>query len=287
MTATKTPLPIAYRSMTETDIDTAYSLSQAVKWPHRIEDWELMYNLGTGFVADLDGQPIGTILCWDHGESYSSLGLVIVSPDKQGNGIGRKLMNQILDEIGEQKNVLLFATPSGQPLYESFGFKASGTVYQHQAIIQNTTAIEASVTEGLRTITQADYTTIAKLAETSCGLARATTLNEILKSASGIVIETQGEITGFALIREFGRGYAIGPVIASSQEQAKVMIQCLINNQVGDFVRIDIPESSELSPWLAEIGLPQVDTVVEMVRGEIPQRDKGMRQYALISQALG
>ncbi|RBP83467.1 N-acetyltransferase [Marinomonas rhizomae] len=287
MTATKDTLSISYRAMTETDINTAYDLSQAVKWPHRIDDWKMVHNLGTGFVAELNNQPIGTVLCWDHGEEYSSLGMVIVSPDKQGNGIGRKLMNQILEEIGDQKNVLLFATPSGQPLYESFGFSASGNVYQHQAVIETATAIEASMKEGLRKITQDDYASIAKLAETSCGLARTTTLNEILKSASGVVIETQNEITGFALIREFGRGYAIGPVIASSQQQAKVMIQSLLNNRVGDFVRIDIPQSSELSTWLVEIGLPQVDTVVEMVRGNIPVRDTQMRQFALISQALG
>lgn len=100
-------------------------------------------------------------------------------------------------------------------------------------------------------------------------------------------METQGNITGFALIREFGRGYVIGPVMASSKEQAQAMIQSLVNNHVGDFVRIDIPESSELSTWLAQIGLPQVNTVVEMVRGTPPLRDTQMRQFALISQALG
>jgi predicted GNAT family N-acyltransferase/molybdopterin-binding protein len=287
MTATKKPLSISYRAMTEADINTAYDLSQAVKWPHRVDDWKMVHNLGTGFVAEFDDQPIGTVLCWNHGEKYASLGMVIVSPEKQGNGIGRKLMNQILEEIGDQKNVLLFATPSGQPLYESFGFKASGKVYQHQAIVEKNISVEPSPQGTPRLITQEDHAKIAKLAETACGLARATTLNEVLKSAAGIVMETQDEITGFALIRKFGRGYAIGPVIASSQEQAKIMIRSLINEHVNEFVRIDIPESSELTSWLAEIGLPKVDTVVEMVRGEIPQRDKKMRQYALISQALG
>ncbi|AEF54526.1 GNAT family N-acetyltransferase [Marinomonas posidonica] len=287
MTVTQTPLSISYRAMTEADLNTAYTLSQAVKWPHRIDDWKMVHHLGSGFVAEYHNQPIGTVLCWDHGEKYSSLGMVIVSPEKQGNGIGRQLMNQILDEIGEQKNVLLFATPSGQPLYESFGFRASGTVYQHQAIVENAIAIETNEKEELRHIDREDYAKIAKLAETACGLTRATTLNEILKSASGIAMETQGDITGFALIRQFGRGYAIGPVIASSQEQAKVMIQSLINDHINEFVRIDIPQSSELNTWLTEIGLPQVDTVVEMVRGEIPQRDSKIRQFALISQALG
>lgn len=287
MTATTTPLSISYRAMTEADLGTAYSLSQAVKWPHRIEDWKIMHNLGTGFVADLDGQPIGTVLCWDHGERYSSLGLVIVSPDQQGHGIGRKLMNQILEEIGDHKNIFLCATSSGKPLYESLGFSASGNVYQHQAIIEKAIEIAANDKEELRQMVKDDHSSLIKLAETACGLARETTLNSLLKSASGVVMETQGNITGFALIREFGRGYVIGPVMASSKGQAQAMIQSLVNNHVGDFVRIDIPESSELSTWLAQIGLPQVNTVVEMVRGTPPLRDTQMRQFALISQALG
>lgn len=287
MNPAKDALDIRYRPMTEDDLTTAYSLSQAVKWPHRIDDWKLVHNLGTGFVAELNNQPIGTVLCWNHGEKYASLGMVIVSPEKQGNGIGRKLMKQILEEIGDQKNILLFATPSGKPLYESFGFNASGNVYQHQAMFEKTLAVEPSHQKMLRLLKQEDHTKIIELAENACGLARATTLNEVLKSANGIVIETQGEITGFALVREFGRGYVIGPVIASSTEHAKAMIQSLVNDHVNKFVRIDTPQSSELSTWLAEIGLPQVDIVVEMVRGEIPQRDSKIRQFALTSQALG
>lgn len=287
MTLTKEPLQICYRPMTEDDLTAAYSLSQLVKWPHRIDDWKLVHHLGTGFIAEYNQESIGTVLCWNHGDHYASLGMVIVSPEKQGNGIGRKLMERVLEKIGDQKNVLLFATPSGQPLYESFGFRAASKVYQHQAIVEASNSVDANLTKMQRQIDQADHAKIIELAEKSCGLAREAALNEILKSATGIVTESQGEITGFAIIRKFGRGYAIGPVIASSQEQAKAMIQSLINQHINEFVRIDVPQSSQLSTWLEEIGLPQVDTVVEMIRGDMPQRDNTLRQYALINQALG
>jgi predicted N-acetyltransferase YhbS len=287
MTATKKTLSISYRTLNQTDLNSAYELSQAVKWPHRIDDWKMVHNLGTGFIAEYNNHPIGTVLCWEHGEKFASLGMVIVSPDMQGNGIGRALMKQILAQIGDHKNVLLFATPSGQPLYESYGFHPSGDVYQHQAIVKDSHPIDSVHASQQRSITPADHKAIAQLAETACGLAREMALNEVLKSATGVVTEQQGEITGFALIRKFGRGYAIGPVIGSTQDEAKAMIQALVNQHTHEFVRIDVPQSSQLSPWLEEIGLPKVDTVVRMIRGEMPQTDANVQQYALISQALG
>ncbi|TDO95292.1 GNAT family N-acetyltransferase [Marinomonas balearica] len=279
--------PINYRPMTDEDLPIAYELSQVVKWPHRMEDWKMVMRLGNSFVAEEDGTPIGTALCWSHGDKHSSLGMVIVSPEKQGRGIGRKLMNQVLNNIGDDKSVILFATPSGQPLYESFNFKATGKVHQHQAIVQQPSSSAPLESGSLRLTTLEDHKSIIALAEQACGIARSEMIADVMSFGEGIALEENNQITGFALMRPFGRGYAIGPVIASTKENAKALIQYWVNAYEGQFVRIDIPADSNLSSWLTEIGLPQVDTVVEMVRGESPERDEKIRQYALVSQALG
>ncbi|BFM51154.1 GNAT family N-acetyltransferase [Marinomonas sp. THO17] len=287
MTVMNHPITISYRPMTEADLTAAYALSQIVKWPHRMEDWQLVEHLGVGFVAEHDGQTIGTALCWNHGDKFSSLGMVIVSPEFQGNGIGRQLMSKILHEIGDHKSALLFATPSGQPLYESFGFKAIGEVNQHQAIITALYPVPLATNESIRPMEPTDYTTAFAFAEQACDLNRRAPLTEILKSAQGVVLEQHGQLEGFALLREFGRGYAIGPVITKHQDQAKALILHCLNTHIKDFVRIDVPADTGLSPWLESVGLPQVDTVVQMSRGDAPQKDQNMMQFALINQALG
>ncbi|ADZ91699.1 GNAT family N-acetyltransferase [Marinomonas mediterranea] len=286
-TSSQTNSPILYRPMTDEDLPIAYELSQIVKWPHRIEDWKMVMRLGNSFVAEENGVTVGTALCWSHGDQYSSLGMVIVSPEKQGRGIGRQLMNQVLNDIGDEKNVILFATPSGQPLYESFGFKATGEVYQHQAIVEKTSPVTLSGGKTLRSVDQNDYANVIQLTEKACGIARSAMIKDVMSFGDAVVIEENGEITGFAMARPFGRGHAIGPVTARDTDLAKSLIQYWINALESKFVRIDIPANSGLSAWLAEVGLPQVDTVVEMVRGESPTRDDETRQYALVSQALG
>jgi hypothetical protein len=65
------------------------------------------------------------------------------------------------------------------------------------------------------------------------------------------------------------------------------MISYWVGARVDSFVRIDVHDSSQLSPWLSELGLVQVDTVVAMVKGEAPEPVPGMQQFAIINQALG
>lgn len=42
----RTQTEISLRSMTENDLPAASALSKALSWPHRLEDWEFMFQLG-------------------------------------------------------------------------------------------------------------------------------------------------------------------------------------------------------------------------------------------------
>ncbi len=286
MTIQNTDLEITYRRMEQADLPAAHQLSQALRWPHRREDWQLVYTLGSGFIAERGGQPIGTAMCWGQGNDYGSLGMVIVSPEAQGKGIGRELMHRVLEELGD-RNILLFATPSGQPLYEKLGFKAIGQVHQHQGTIVQPELVAPPSGERIRPIGVNDRTRLIELAARASGMPRATLLNELLTVSEGVVLDSYGEINGFALMRRFGHGYAIGPVVAPDAERAKAMISYWVGARVDSFVRIDVHDSGELSPWLNALGLVQVDTVVTMVRGEPPHLNAFTRQFAIINQALG
>jgi hypothetical protein len=101
------------------------------------------------------------------------------------------------------------------------------------------------------------------------------------------VIEREGRVQGYACVRRFGRGVVIGPVIARDATDAKALSATLAAEHRGGFVRIDVPATSGLSPWLEEIGLPHVDHVVSMVRGKPPTRAADATLFALSNQSLG
>ena len=228
---------------------------------------------------------IGTGLCWKQGDRHGSLGMIIVSPEHQGKGIGRELMNLVLEELGD-RCTLLIATPAGQPLYERLGFAATGAIHQHQGTMAAVASVALAAGERIRLVEPGDIAKIVELANRATGMSRDAVLKQLLSMAEGAVLERHGELAGFSIMRRFGRGHAIGPVVASDSEGAKALIAHWSDAYAGSFVRIDVTASSGLGAWLADAGLLQVDTGVTMARNGAPPQDEAVKQFAIVNQAL-
>ncbi|HEX3380167.1 MAG TPA: GNAT family N-acetyltransferase [Paraburkholderia sp.] len=284
---------LTYRRFTPDDIPAAHGLSMAVSWPHRPEDWRFAADAGGGFVAEQNGVVIGTALCWKFGADRATLGMVIVSPEQQGRGIGAKLMQLVLEETGSRVT-FLHATPAGQPLYEKLGFRACGGLDQHQGAVFQPPLVSLPAGERLRPLGINDTPRLIALASRASGLDRDAVLSALRQSADGIALDRDGELLGFSLFRRFGRGYAIGPVVAADSpdsSRAKALIHHWLALNEGAFIRIDVPADSGLTDWLVGLGLPRVDTVVKMVRNADPARHEGAsddhyRQFGIINQAM-
>ncbi|WP_414447230.1 GNAT family N-acetyltransferase [Burkholderia sp. 22PA0099] len=293
MSETAVKPELHYRRFTAEDVAAAHGLSVAVRWPHRPEDWRFAAEAGGGFVAVEGDAVIGTALCWTFGADRASLGMVIVSPDQQGRGIGRKLMELVLDALGDRVT-FLHATPAGQPLYEKLGFAACGALTQHQGTVAAAPAVELPAGDTLRAATPADLPALIELASRGCGLDRSATLPALLEVAQAVVLEHEGTIAGFAIARRFGRGFAIGPVVCAPSDdhaRAKALVAYWLARHVGDFVRIDVPAGAGIEAWLPSVGLVPVDTVVKMVRNapaaeHSGEPDAAWRAYGIINQAM-
>lgn len=282
------PSEITIEPLIPPHIAQAHELSSAVKWPHRPEDWQFLLGLGRGLAAVEGDRLAGTIIWWPFGESFATLGMVIVSTSFQGRGLGRRLMEAVLDRAAG-RTILLNATRDGLPLYEKLGFKPIGAVHQHQAA--NATPDSARLPEGtrVRAMTPADIERVAALDEQAAGFGRREMLTALQGVGTGLILERHGDIAGWAFFRRFGRGYLIGPVGAVGEQSAKALISTFIASHGPEFLRIDVPASSGLSPWLEERGLPQVGGVVTMALGNEPPvpMTPGPKAFALSNQALG
>ncbi|MFW0755077.1 GNAT family N-acetyltransferase [Pseudomonas sp. H11T01] len=285
MSASQRPAYL-YRPMTAADVPAAHALSVQLKWPHRLEDWAMLQRVSEGFVVEDGGRLIGTAFACPQGD-FATIGLVIVSNDYQGQGIGRQLMEQALEACGS-RTAVLNATLAGAPLYASQGFIEFGLVQQHQGQAQVPAPVSLPAGEQCRPLRKADRVRQLTLASAGSGLDRQTVLDDLFDAVEHSVgIERDGQLRAFAMLRPFGRGRGIGPVIAENLEQAKHLIAVLLAQVPDAFVRIDIPAGSGLSEWLEEAGLKQVDTVAQMARGTPPQAVGIVRQFALVTQAIG
>jgi predicted N-acetyltransferase YhbS len=275
-----------YRRMTENDVEAAHKLSLSVRWPHRLQDWKFVQRLGAGYVAENDTGVVGIVMCWSHGAEFASIGMVIVAAEWQGKGIGRKLADLIMAELGK-RNVIMHATEAGRALYQKIGFAPFGETHQHQGTVFKSRLVGLQPGERIRPLGSRDGVRLTALAARASGMPRGTVLAALLETAECVVIDRYDEIIGCAMLRRFGHGYTIGPVIAPDEERAKALISHWTGTYAGSFVRIDVSAATGLSPWLNEIGLVQTDTAVVMARGEPPLQDAGMRQFAIISHSLG
>ena len=113
-------------------------------------------------------------------------------------------------------------------------------------------------------------------------------IDELFRDADAtVVLDEDGRARGFAMLRRFGRGHAIGPVVAPEAEGAQALIAHLAGLNAGRFTRIDIDFDSGLTEWLESLGLLRVDAATTMVRGAPLAPDADARLYAIVTQALG
>jgi predicted N-acetyltransferase YhbS len=276
---------VTLRAMGPQDIERAVELSRDHGWPHREEDWALFLQLGEGLVAELDGRVEGTIMAWRYGEKAATLGMVIVDKALQGKGMGRKMMQAMLDQLGE-RTVILQATAEGAPLYEKLGFVDVGAVHQHQGQLPLVPLAHLRPDERIRPLGSAEDTP-ADLYSAATGMDRAGLTAKLLEQDKAVMLTHDHAPVGFALLRRFGRGWSIAPVVAPDGDGAKALILHWLGQNAGNFTRLDVTEASGLSPWLAGLGLPNVGTVRSMARGPLPETADHVHLFALTSQALG
>lgn len=275
-----------YRPMTQADLPAAHGLSSQLDWPHRLEDWGLLHRVFKGFVATVDDRLIGTAFACPQG-NFATIGLVVVNPDFQGQGIGRLLMELALDAC-QPGTPILNASVAGAPLYLSQGFVEFGTIEQRQGLARAVALEPLAEDEHLRALCEQDQVRQLALANAGSGLDRSALfaqLHDTIEHTAGI--ETDGQLQAFALLRRAGRGHCIGPVIAQNTRQARHLITTLLAQIPNQFVRIDVPMDSGLCEWLTLAGLEPVDRVTQMALGTPPQPGDLVRQFELVSQAIG
>ena len=89
-----------------------------------------------------------------------SVGLVVVDRQQQGKGIGRRLMNLIIDEAGSRA-LQLVATKAGLKLYQQCGFREVGGIEQRQGVAAPQSSAPAPSGVTLRAVMPSDLAALA------------------------------------------------------------------------------------------------------------------------------
>ncbi|GAA3103246.1 GNAT family N-acetyltransferase [Rhizobium viscosum] len=263
-------------------LEAAVSLSRQAGWPHRLEDWQMALALSEGVVAIEAGRVVGTALTTMYAADCATINMVIVDAAMRGRGVGRRLMDAALETAGSRP-LRLVATKEGLPLYEKLGFAQTGTILQYQGV-----AGEVAALPGTEAATGADIDAIIELDRCAFGADRRRLIAYLAKIGDVAVMRRGGRICGFAVLRAFGRGEVIGPVVAGGLDDAKALAAHFIARRPGRFLRIDTTSDTGLAPWLAAQGLAHVGGGIAMAKPLTPRAAyPAAATFALVNQALG
>jgi len=297
------PHGITLRPMRAADLESAWQLSMAQQWPHRLVDWEDALSLGEGIVAESDGHVVGTAMRWQWGHTHATVGLVIVSSRVRGRRIGSMLMDKVLAGL-ERREVWLHATEEGRGLYERLGFVRTGEIRQHQGVACQPPLIALDRHWRLRPLDGSDEAALSALDARARGWDRQPLLRRWLDTAAHtIALDHDGRLDGYAMLRRFGRSLVIGPVISSDDVGARALMAHLMGMAAGQFVRIDLhfdasldAHQSGLIRWAEAQHLQRAGSMTTMVRHppslqasatEADDRPPRPYLFALATQALG
>jgi hypothetical protein len=196
-------------------------------------------------------------------------------------------MSALLEGLDEC-SVLLHATADGRGLYERLGFVRVGELRQHQGTALPSPPIALDAGWRLRPAGQSDLDALAALDAQARGMPRRDLIADLFASAEAtVVLDHEGQARGFAMLRRFGRGHVIGPVVAGDTTGARALIAHLSGLNAGRFTRIDIDFATGLGEWLEGLGLLRVDAPTAMVRGPALATSREARLFAIATQALG
>lgn len=265
----------------------AWALSKQAGWPHRLEDWQMLFGLSRGLVVLDDAQSvIATTFMTPYGCDTATINMVIVDQALRGRGIGRLLMMKAINLAGDRE-CRLVATEDGLPLYRKLGFAETGEIFQYQGPLAATPALSADVSWA----EAADHAAIRALDQAALATDRTALIDYLTAHGRLAVLKTAGAVVGYAAIRPFGKGEVIGPVVVQGAEEARSLLAFLFASRpAGTFLRVDLDGRSALADWVASLGLNHVGGGIAMRRpGRLPRAisSTSIHRFALASQALG
>ena len=280
---------LAAKDINEVDVRLLHALSIGVGWPHRPKDWDFLRRAGHGIVAvDGIGRVFGSAMWFPHGHEFATIGLVITSPRTQAQGTGRWLMEQVFERCGD-RNLSLNSTDAAYHLYLSLGFTKEATVFQWQGDVAAPVPVLPVLDGELKPSLAKELEEIAALDERAVGINRRRLLALLAEDASIFTLRRRGEIVGYSMNREFGRGRVIGPIVAGNDRDAIHLTAVHLKDLTGQFARVDTREQTGLfADFLQQSRLGMTDTVTTMSKGRrfLNRKENEPWVYGLAGHAL-
>jgi GNAT superfamily N-acetyltransferase len=280
---------IAYREMTAGDIPAGLNLCRLARWNQLARDWELFLQInskGCRVCLDDDGNVIGTVATIPYENHFTWIGMVLVDPSKQRQGVGTQLLREAFELTAHQETIKLDATPAGREVYLKLGF-----VDEYKIIRMPGRSITTNnARPGARRMTINDFPLLLKFDREVFGADRQSVLEWNFKGAPqyAFVVEEQAHMQGFCMGRP---GYSfdqIGPIIANDANAAIQLLTSALLQAADKPIVVDIlTHTPEWVTFVSSLGFTESRHLIRMYRGSNIHPGVPAKQFAILGPEFG
>lgn len=244
------------RVMNAGDLPAGLTLCRMAGWNQLERDWHLFLNQGRAFVAEINGQVVGSSATIRYGSDLAWISMVLVNPDFRGKGLGKQLLETALDDVSNVKCVKLDATPEGRRIYQHYGFTDEFRLFRMSG---GGGGIRSALTPVSSVAHPVEAASLADAPE------------------YGWQINSRNYILGRP-------GYIadhLGPVVAESPEAAQLLVRHVLALNPDKTFFLDVPEPLD---WARVIGFTERRELIRMGKGNC---ESPAPPYAIIGPEFG
>jgi len=271
---------IRIRTMTAADVPLGMRLRGQAGFNQTEADWRRFLGLEPEgcFVAELDGEPAGTVTNCVF-DSVGWIAMLLVDERVRGRGVGTRLTEHALAYLAARgvRTARLDATPRGRPVYEKLGFAA-----EYELARLEGPASGGGPHDAVGPITGEEREAVVGLDQEASGTNRRRLIERLHRERPEAmrVFRDGDRIAGYVTVRDGAHAAQIGPCVALSDEAGQALCGAAIEICAGGPAFVDIPvDNVPAFRWAESKGLTVQRYFTRMRRGE-PIVDHPSRLWA-------
>lgn len=223
-----------------------------------------------GVIAEKDGKIVGSNFLWEQ-DAIVGVGPITIAPELQSNGVGRKLMQDVIERGKNAPGIRLVQdafNSASMSLYASLGFN----VVEPLVVIQGTPKVfEVSNETEVRPIEEKDFDGSAGLCRRVYGFDRKNELEQISKQFRSYVAVRENRVVAYASNPNM---WQLNHAVAETTDDMKALLSGAARLSGKPLSFLLPTRQAELFRWCLSQGIRVVKPMTLMAMGSY-QEPKG------------
>jgi GNAT superfamily N-acetyltransferase len=265
----------AIEPMTREQLDVALEWAAREGWNPGLHDADAFWATDRQgfFVAEHEGQPVGSVSAVAYDEHFGFAGLFLVRPEYRGRRIGVELARRALEHL-DGRTIGLDGVVAKQGNYRHFGFQFAHRTIRYRGLSPDARTHDVPVS--VVNLTTLPLVELAAYDRWMYPANRPAFLERWIHSpgSAALGIMRFERLAGYGVVRPCRCGYRVGPLMADASELAEVLLDALLAKVPGAAYSIDVPEpNSAAMAMVKRRGMQAVFETARMYRGAAPRID--------------